>query len=86
LMLVSTGLRVQSQVQTSTGRIDTVVETPDQFVILEFKIGGSSEAALQQIIEKDYAKGFNLKPVIAVGVVFDLETKSITLWKSQMLV
>jgi Predicted AAA-ATPase/PD-(D/E)XK nuclease superfamily len=86
LMLVSTGLRVQSQVQTSTGRIDTVVETPDQFVILEFKIGGSSEAVLQQIIEKDYAKGFNLKPVIAVGVVFDLETKSITLWKSQMLV
>jgi hypothetical protein len=85
LMLVSTGLRVQSQVQTSTGRIDTVVETPDQFVILEFKIGGSSEAALQQIIEKDYTKGFITKPVVGVGVVFDLETKSITLWKSQVL-
>jgi hypothetical protein len=85
-MLVSTGLRVQSQVQTSLGRIDTVVETPDQFVILEFKIGGSSEVALQQIIEKEYAKGFITKPVIAVGVVFDLETKSITLWKSQMVV
>jgi Predicted AAA-ATPase/PD-(D/E)XK nuclease superfamily len=85
LMLVSTGLRVQSQVQTSTGRIDTVIETPDQFVILEFKIGGTSEAALQQIIEKDYANGFLGKPVIGVGIVFDLEKKSITFWKSQVL-
>jgi Predicted AAA-ATPase/PD-(D/E)XK nuclease superfamily len=85
LMLVSTGLRVQSQVQTSTGRIDTVIEMPDQFIILEFKIGGTSETALQQIIDKDYAAGFSSKPVVGVGVVFDLETKSLVSWKAQSL-
>ncbi len=86
LMLVSTGFKVQSQVQTSTGRIDTVLEMPDQFVILEFKIGGTSEAALRQILEKDYQQGFAGKPVTGVGVVFDLETKSIAAWQAKSLV
>jgi Predicted AAA-ATPase/PD-(D/E)XK nuclease superfamily len=85
LMLVSTGFRVQSQVQTSLGRIDTVIETPDQYIILEFKIGGTSETALQQIIDKDYAAGYSSKPVTGAGVVFDLETKSIVGWKAQTL-
>lgn len=85
LMLVSTGLRTQSQVQTSLGRIDTVIETPDQFILLEFKIGGSSDTALQQIVDKEYAASFSSKPVIGVGVVFDLESKSIASWESRKL-
>jgi hypothetical protein len=85
LMLVSTDLRVQSQVQTSLGRIDTVIETPDQFVILEFKIGGTAQLALDQIIDKEYAASFSSKPVIGVGVVFDLESKSIAVWESLKL-
>jgi hypothetical protein len=85
LMLVSTGLQVQSQVQTSTGRIDTIIETPDQFVILEFKIGGKSETALKQIVLKDYAAGFSSKTVIGIGVVFNLKKKMITDWKAQTL-
>jgi Predicted AAA-ATPase/PD-(D/E)XK nuclease superfamily len=85
LMFVSTGLRVQSQVQTSTGRIDMLIETTDHFVILEFKIGGSSEEALTQIKDKEYAKGLIGKSIVGVGVVFELSSKSISEWKDEVL-
>jgi hypothetical protein len=85
LMLVSTGLRIQSQVQTALGRIDSLLETQTHFMIFEFKNGGTVEAAWQQMIEKEYAKGLVGKPVICVAVVFDLESKSITDWKAETI-
>ncbi len=81
LMLVSTGLRTQSQVQTSLGRMDTLLETPTHFIIFELKIGGTSEAAINQIIANQYAAGLTSKPKVAVGMVFDLERKSISHWE-----
>lgn len=80
LMFVSTGLSIQSQVQTSLGRIDTVVETPEQFMIFEYKIGGTPKATLKQMKQNAYGKSYSGKPVLGVGVVFDLETKSIVDW------
>jgi hypothetical protein len=79
LMLISTGFQTASQVQTSLGRMDTFVQTFEYSIIFEFKIGGTPEAALAQIEEKRYADALE-KPVIKVGVVFDLETKSISGW------
>jgi Predicted AAA-ATPase/PD-(D/E)XK nuclease superfamily len=79
LMLISTGFLTQSQVQTALGRMDTVVETLEHSIIFEFKIGGSPEAALEQINAQGYADGLS-KPVIRVGVVFDLERKAIIDW------
>jgi hypothetical protein len=82
IMLLSTGLRTQSQVQTSLGRMDTIVETPDHQIIIEYKIGGTPEEALHQIDTTQYASGFT-KPVIQVGVVFDLAQKQISAWAVQ---
>jgi hypothetical protein len=79
LMLISTGFKTASQVQTSLGRMDTLVETFEYSIIFEFKIGGNPETALAQIEEKRYADALE-KPVLKIGVVFDLETKSITGW------
>ena len=83
LMVQSTGLRTQSQVQTSLGRMDMLVETLEYQLIFEFKIGGTPEAALEQINLNKYADMLLAlsKPVVKIGVVFDLETKSITAWK-----
>ena len=79
LMLISTGFPTQSEVQTSIGRMDTLVETFTHSIILEFKIGGTPQAALDQINSNRYADAIT-KPVLKVGVVFDLESKSISGW------
>lgn len=84
LMLVSTGFPTQSQVQTSLGRIDTVVDTPEQIILFEFKLGGDAETALKQIKDGQYAKGY-AKTVIGIGVVFDVEQKSIVTWQAETL-
>ncbi len=79
LMLISTGYRTQSQVQTSSGRIDTVLETPTHSIIFEFKIKGTAKSALKQIEALGYASHFS-RPIVKVGVRFDLEKKLITQW------
>jgi hypothetical protein len=81
LMLTSTGLRTQSQVQTSLGRMDTLLETTTHFIIFELKIGGQSENAVQQISSNQYAQGLSGKPVLGVGLVFDLAKKAIVSWE-----
>lgn len=79
LMLTSTGYKTQSQVQTSKGRMDTLVTTSSQSIIFEFKTKGTAKAALKQIDTARYADSL-LKPVLKVGVVFNLEQKVITGW------
>ena len=82
LMLVSSGWRVQSQVQTSLGRMDTLVETDLNQIIFEYKIGGTPEEALAQINAQQYALSLD-KPVVKIGVVFDLLTKQVSAWKTE---
>lgn len=79
IMLVSTGFKTQSQVQTSLGRMDTLVETPTHSIILEYKTNGTAGEALSQIETARYAEGIS-SPVIKVGVRFDLEKKQISSW------
>ncbi len=79
LMLISTGLRTQSQVQTAHGRINTLLETPSHSIIFEFKLKGTAKSALKQIDALGYADGIS-RPVVKVGVRFDLEKKQITQW------
>ncbi len=80
VIVQSTGLKTQSQVPTSLGRMDMLVDTLEYQIIFEFKIGGTPKAALAQIDEKRYADMIR-KPVIKVGVVFNLKTKSIKAWE-----
>jgi hypothetical protein len=81
LMLISSGFRVQSQVQTSLGRMDTLLETNTHYIIFELKTSGQPKKAVTQISSNHYAQGLSGKPVLGIGVVFDLETKSISTWE-----
>ena len=65
--------------QTSEGRIDCVVECPGYVYIIEFKLNGSAEAALQQIEEKGYAKPYaaDNRKLIAIGINFSSEKGTI---------
>ena len=79
LMLTSTGLPTYSQVQTSVGRMDTLVITATHSLIFEFKIKGTAEEALAQINTTGYADSL-VGAVVKIGVVFDLEKKCVSSW------
>ena len=53
--------------------------------ILEFKMDGSADEALQQIEAKGYAKPYAADPrqLIRIGMNFSSETRTIAEWKVQ---
>jgi hypothetical protein len=71
--------------RTSLGPMDTLLETNTHYIIFELKIGGQPKKAVTQISSNHYAQGLSDKPVLGIGVVFDLETKSISAWEVEEL-
>ncbi|MCB0557835.1 MAG: ATP-binding protein [Lewinellaceae bacterium] len=82
------GTYIQSQVNTSRGRCDAVVQTEGLIYAFEFKLDKSADEALQQIREKGYLEPYadSPKEKIAVGVNFSSEERKITDWKVEALV
>ena len=76
------GFYTQAEYHTSEGRVDLVIRT-DQFIyVMEFKLDGTAEEALQQIEEKQYALPFASDPrrLFKVGVNFSNATRNIEKW------
>ena len=80
IMLLATGFKTTSQVETSLGRIDILLETYTHRIIFELKTKGTPEEALAQINKQGYADGLE-PPVVRVGVVFSLEQKIFSAWQ-----
>lgn len=80
------GVYVQSEVHTSAGRIDCLVQTERYVYCFEFKLDFSALEALQQIKDKGYLKPYlqQGKECIAIGVNFSKEQKQVAeiLWES----
>ena len=76
------GLYTRVEYRTSHGRIDMAVQTSDYVYVMEFKLDGSAEQALQQIEEKQYALPFaaDSRKVFRIGVNFSSETRNIDRW------
>lgn len=76
------GFYTQVEYHTSNGRIDLVLQTPDYVYVMEFKLNGTAEEALQQINDKGYALPFekDLRTLYKIGVNFSPETKNIDRW------
>jgi len=83
LIIKLVGLRASAEERTNKGRIDTVVELEDTFIIFEFKLNGSAQEALEQIKDTEYAQKYRLegKEVILVGVNFSTKTRQVSEWK-----
>ena len=77
------GLYMDSEVNTSNGRMDAVVQTPTHVYILEFKINSDGGTALQQIVEKGYADKYRAggKTLVGMGISFDTRRKRVGDWK-----
>ena len=73
---------MQAEYHTSQGRIDLVLKTQDYIYVMEFKLDGTAEEALQQIEDKQYALPFATDPrkVYKVGVNFNNEIRNIEKW------
>ena len=76
------GVYVRAEYHTSQGRIDMVLQTKDYTYVLEFKLDGTAEQALQQISDKSYALPFETggTKVFRIGVNFSSETRNIERW------
>jgi Predicted AAA-ATPase/PD-(D/E)XK nuclease superfamily len=82
LMFKYLGVHVQSEVHTSQGRSDAVVQTPTHVYIFEFKYNKSAEEAIDQIVEKGYADPYRAsgKTIVGIGVNFSGRKKAINGW------
>ena len=72
-------LNVYSEILTSEGRIDMLVETEENLYIIEFKCNLSGKKAIKQIKEKKYADKYNIeeKEIVLVGISFDTDQKNV---------
>ena len=76
------GLYTKVEYHTSRGRIDLVLQTDSYVYVMEFKLDGSAEQALQQIEDKQYALPFakDSRKVYTIGVNFSSKTRNIDRW------
>ena len=60
-----------------------VVKTDKHIYVMEFKLDGTAEEALQQIDDKQYALPFaaDLRKLYKIGVNFSKETRGIEKWR-----
>lgn len=63
--------------------MDVIIQTPNYIYIIECKLDGSAEEALQQIESKKYAAPFAMdkRTVIKLGINFSSKTRGVESWK-----
>ena len=68
----------------SHGRVDCIVETPEYIYIFEFKLDGTADEAMRQIVDKGYAREYesDSRKLYKIGAVFSSETGTIEEWKT----
>ena len=73
------GVFIQSEIQTSDGRMDALVQNKDYIYCFEFKLDESADTAIQQVKEKGYLEPFAHDPrkKIGIGVNFSKELKKV---------
>ena len=75
--------RVFTQVKTALGRADVVVFMNDATYVMELKVGGTAQEALDQINSNEYAIPYQQtgKPVVKIGIGFSREKRTVSEWR-----
>ena len=81
------GTSIKSEIETSDGRIDAVIENETNVYIFEFKLDKSSEIALDQIVTKEYYEPYlnSGKKITLIGANFNSETRKMSEWVKKEL-
>ena len=74
--------RTFTQVKVARGRTDVVVFLHDAVYVMELKMRGTAQEALDQINSTGYAIPYQAdgKPVVKIGIAFSQETKTVSDW------
>ena len=81
------GMYLKSEVHSSKGRADSVVQTATHVFIFEFKFNRSANEALKQIKDNKYADKYRAdnKKIIGIGVNFVSKDREIDGWETEAL-
>lgn len=76
------GIETRSEICVSGGRIDMVASTSEYIYVMEFKLDGKAQDALNQINQKGYALSWNKghRKVIKIGACFSSASHTINDW------
>ena len=76
------GFYVKAEYHTSRGRIDLVLQTDRYIYVMEFKLNGTAEEALQQIDDKGYLIPYQAdgRELIKIGVEFSATERNMSRW------
>ncbi|MEM7532377.1 MAG: AAA family ATPase [Chloroflexota bacterium] len=87
LALSLMGEPIDAEVQTSEGRIDTVINLDNHIYLFEFKINKTAQEAMDQIHDKKYYEPYLLenKPITLIGANFSSTEKAVDDWISEQL-
>ena len=79
------GFYAKVEYHTSEGRIDLVLQTDKFIYIMEFKLNGTAEEALQQIDDKGYLIPYQAdgRKLIKIGVEFSAEKRNLNRWLTE---
>ena len=74
---------VFSQVRNAKGRLDILVKTDTTIYVMELKMDGDPDKALEQIDEKDYTIPYQSdgRKIVKVAINFSTEQRTIKEWK-----
>jgi Predicted AAA-ATPase/PD-(D/E)XK nuclease superfamily len=83
LSFVLMGIAARSEEHTNKGRMDMMVPTPNRIFIIEYKIGDSADAALQQINDRKYYEKYldQHKPITLIGIALGIKQRGIVDFK-----
>jgi len=86
-MLYGMGFDPLAERSTNSGRIDVVLEVPNVTYIIELKLDGSAQVALDQIHSKGYYKPYlqKGKKLLVIGANFASKHRNISEWKGELL-
>jgi hypothetical protein len=81
------GVYVDSEVHSSQGHADSVVQTLTDVYIFEFKFNKTAQEGMDQIKKQDYAGKYRAsgKAITGIGVNFSSEKKGIDDWMEEVL-
>lgn len=77
LIMKLMGFYTHTEYHTSDGRIDMIIKTERYVYVMEFKLHGTAEEAMNQILEKEYFNPFirDRKEIILIGAAFSSEKR-----------
>jgi hypothetical protein len=73
---------VRTQVKCAGGRTDVVVYMPDTTYILELKVNGTAQEALDQLNQRRYALPYHTEgnSIVKAGIHFNTESRTVDEW------